>query len=125
MDQSLCKLTLIYPIPAEEQILDLMLSNDGIVKGFTTWHGEGHGEAFDATSANEKVRGRVDRGVLVTILARSTVSELLEMVRKAIESPRLAFWVEPVEQFGHLVSAKAKRTSRQQCSLSRRAAHSA
>lgn len=102
MDQSLCKLTLIYPIPAEEQILDLVLSNDGIVKGFTTWHAEGHGEAFDATSANEKVRGRVDRGVLVTILARSTVSKLLEKVSKAIKSPRLAFWVEPVERFGHL-----------------------
>ncbi len=102
MDQSLCKLTLIYPIPAEEQLLDVMLSNDGMIKGFTTWHAEGHGEAFDAASANEKVRGRVDRGILVTVLARSTVSELLDMMSEAINSRRLAFWIEPVERFGHL-----------------------
>jgi hypothetical protein len=101
MDEPICKLTLVYPLAAEDQILDIVLGNERIVKGFTTWRAEGHGEAFDAASTHERVRGRIDRGILVTVVARSALSDLLEIMR-ATAVPRLAFWVEPVDQFGHL-----------------------
>ena len=32
MDQPLCKLTLVYPLPIEEQILDLVLSESHTVE---------------------------------------------------------------------------------------------
>ena len=100
MDQSLCKLSIIYPLAAEEQILNLVLRQGQTIKGFTTWRAEGHGHGFDNTSAIERFRGRTDRAVLVSVPPRSAISALLERIRSAFRGSQLAFWVEPVEQFG-------------------------
>ena len=81
MDQPRCKLTLVYPLPIEEEIVNLVLSQNRLAEGFTTWRAEGHGHGFNGASANEKVRGRIDRGVLVSVLPRSALSALLEHVR--------------------------------------------
>ncbi len=102
MDQLFCKLTLVYPMAIEEEILNLVLSESHAVKGFTTWRAEGHGHEFDNASASERVRGRVDRGVLVSVLPRPATSALLNRMRATFRGSRLAFWVEPVEQFGDL-----------------------
>lgn len=102
MDQPLCKLTLVYPLPTEDQILDLVLSESHTVKGFTTWRAEGHGHEFDKASVSERVRGRIDRGVLVSVLPRYALFALLERVRVAFGGSQLAFWVEPVERYGDL-----------------------
>ena len=102
MDQPRCKLTLVYPLPIEEEIVNLVLSQNRMAEGFTTWRAEGHGHGFNGASANEKVRGRIDRGVLVSVLPRSALSALLEHVRAVFGGSQLAFWVEPVEQFGDL-----------------------
>jgi hypothetical protein len=110
MDQPRCKLTLIYPLPIEEEIVNLVLSENNIVQGFTTWRAEGHGQDFYGASPNEKVRGRNDRGVLVSVLPRSALSNLIESARAAFKGSHVAFWVEPVEQFGDFTSA-ANETS--------------
>ncbi len=102
MDQPRCKLTLIYPLTVEDEIINLVLSDSRMVQGFTTWRAEGHGHGFDGTSAKEKVRGRIDRGVLTSVLPRSGLSALLARVRARFAGSQLAFWVEPVERFGDL-----------------------
>jgi hypothetical protein len=101
LDEPHCKLTLVYPMPAADHLLELMLRAGPA--GYTTWHAEGHDQAFDTASANEKVRGRVARGVLVAILARSALPNFLKQVRADVGIPHVAYWVEPVEQFDHLM----------------------
>ena len=62
MDKSPCKLTLVYPLTAEDRIVELMLETTPPIGGFTTMRAEGHGHDFAEASVNERVRGRVRRG---------------------------------------------------------------
>jgi hypothetical protein len=103
VDQDLCKLTLIYPLTAEDQILDFFLESRPELQGFTSFHAEGHGIGFERTSAREQVRGRIERGMLIVVLARGRLKALLEELRERIAIPNLTFWVEPVEQFGQVI----------------------
>lgn len=107
MDQSACKLTLLYPPAAEDRIVELLLNADPPLSGFTTWRAEGHGHDFGNASVQERVRGRVARGVLVLILPRSRLSSLLEDIRSRVGIPDLIYWVEPIEAFGRLAPASA------------------
>ncbi len=77
MDQSVCKLTLVYPVSAEDQIVELLLDCDPPLSGFTTWVADGHGHDFANADTAELVRGRVKRGFLVTVLPRSRLPKLL------------------------------------------------
>lgn len=107
MDQSTCKLTLVYPPDAEDHIVDLLLNSDPPLTGFTTWRAEGHGHDFGKASVRERVRGRVARGLLVLILPRARVGQLLEEIRVRTAVLGLAFWIEPVETFGRLAHVEA------------------
>jgi hypothetical protein len=100
MTQELCKLTLVYPSTAEDQVVDLLLESQEL-RGFTTLRAEGHGAEFDKVSSREQVRGRIERGMLFVVLSRERLKNLLGVLRKRAAIPNLAFWVEPVEQFGH------------------------
>ncbi len=102
MDQSPCKLTLVYPPSAEDCIVELMLSCEPPLSGFTTWKAEGHGHDFANASVRERVRGRVMRGVLSVIVPRARLAALLEDIRTRAAIANLAYWVEPVEAFGRL-----------------------
>jgi len=102
MDQSACKLTLVYPPDSEDCIVELMLGAEPPLTGFTTWMAEGHGHDFSRASVRERVRGRVMRGVLVLILPRARLTSLLDDIRTKARIANLAYWVEPVEAFGRL-----------------------
>lgn len=79
-----------------------MLEVEEPLAGFTTWTGQGHGFGFDDASANEHVRGYVERKILVSILKRSTVASVLEKIANTPAISELTYWVEPVENFGRL-----------------------
>ncbi len=81
MDQSACKLTLVYPPDSEDCLVELMLAAEPPLTGFTTWKAEGHGHDFNRASVRERVRGRVMRGVLVLILPRARLTSLLDDIR--------------------------------------------
>lgn len=102
MDQSPCKLTLVYAPGAEDSIVELMLNAEPALTGFTTWIAEGHGHDFKKASVRERVRGRVRRGVLTVILPRARFAWLLDEIRTNVAVPDLTYWVEPVEAFGRL-----------------------
>ena len=108
MDQSACKLTLVFPPAAEDHIVGLLLNADPPLSGFTTWRAEGHD--FGKASVRERVRGRVARGVLVLILPRSRLSSVLEDIRLKGGIPNLAYWTEPIEAFGRLAQIDAAET---------------
>ena len=102
MEQELCKLTLVYPPDVEELIIELLLTADPPLKGFTTWAADGHGLDFGQASAAERVRGRVRRRVMLLVLPRSRLPALLETIRQRAGAPHMAYWVERVESFGRL-----------------------
>lgn len=104
MGQSLCKLTLVYPASAEDQIIETLLESELPLSGFTTFAAEGHGLDFESASSKERVRGRVRRGVLVIVLPRERLGSVLAEVASAVPVPHLMHWVEPVESCGRLIA---------------------
>lgn len=104
MDQSLCKLTLVFPPGGSDRIVELMLTAEPPVRGFTTWSAEGHGHGFAKASVSERVRGRVNRTVLVAVLPRTQIAAVLEEIRTRAAIPHMTYWIEPVEGFGRLTT---------------------
>jgi hypothetical protein len=102
MEEQICRLTLVYPRSLEETIIELLLTADPPLGGFTTWAADGHGLDFSDATVAERVKGRVSRSVMVLVMPRSRLPALLEDVRTKAGVPHLAYWVEPVEEFGRL-----------------------
>lgn len=102
MDQSTCKLTLVYPLAAEDRIIELMLETMPPIGGFTTMRAEGHGHDFGQTSISERVRGRVCRGVFIAVMRHDRASQLLAELEAKAPLPHLAYWLEPVLSFGRM-----------------------
>lgn len=102
MDESVCKLTLVYPPASEAHIIELMLNAEPPLTGFTTFEAEGHGHSFAGASMRERVRGRIARGILLVVLPRARVPALLEEIRLKAAIVDLVYWVEPIVEFGRL-----------------------
>jgi len=102
MDQSICKLTLIYPVNAEDQIVELLLEFDPPLQGFSSWVVDGHGHGFARAQTAELVRGRVKRGMLVAVIQRSRLSNLLDLICNKAKIHGLVHWVEPIDSYGRL-----------------------
>ncbi len=102
MDKSPCKLTLVYPLTAEDRIVELMLETTPPIGGFTTMRAEGHGHDFAEASVNERVRGRVRRGVLIAVMIKSRADQLLAELEAKVPLRYLAYWLEPVISFGRM-----------------------
>ena len=79
-----------------------MLGLDPPVAGFTTFAAEGHGMSFDTATIGERVRGRVKRSVIVAVLPRGEADKLVEIVRREMAVPHMAYWIEPVLACGRM-----------------------
>lgn len=108
MDQSPCKLTLVYPLAAENRIVELMLGTTPPVGGFTTMHAEGHGHDFGNASLAERVRGRVGRGLLTCVIAKVRADQLLSELEVKAPLHHLVYWLEPVLAFGRMAPASTE-----------------
>lgn len=106
MDRSLCKLTIVYPTGISDSLVELMLEMDPPIRGFTTFAAEGHGFDFSKATIKERVRGRVERGVLMAVMPRDNASRLLERIRSKLPVPHMAYWIEPVLECGRLIEDK-------------------
>lgn len=91
-----------------------MLALDPPIGGFTTWSAEGHGHGFEKASFRERVRGRVDRTMLIAVVPRFQVAHILQAIATRAAIPHVAYWIEPVEAFGRLASADEEGTSVEQ-----------
>jgi hypothetical protein len=107
MDQSICKLTLVYPASIADDLIELIMTSKPTIGGFTTFKAEGHGFDFARASVSERVRGRVERGVLMAVMPRGQASLLLETVRNALPVPHMVHWLEPVLEVGRLADGRA------------------
>ena len=102
MNQDLCKLTLVYPAPAEDKIVDFFLDARRALEGCTSLRAEGHCMDFGQSSVRERVRGRIERNMLIVVLRRAQLKGLLDDLRAQAAVPDLVYWVEPVEDYGRL-----------------------
>jgi len=103
MEQSLIKLTLVYPPAAESSLVEFMLERDPPLSGFTTMKGEGHGLGFERASAGERVRGRINRRLFILILDQSRLESLLQELKAELPIQGLMYWTEPVTSAGRLL----------------------
>ena len=97
-----CKLTVAFPPDLEDDIVETLLDLPEDVGGFTVVSAEGHGQGFARASVRERVRGRVARRLLYLILEEPRLPRVLERLRGTVRSPAVAYWVEPVAEFGRL-----------------------
>lgn len=79
-----------------------MLAIEPPIGGFTTWAAEGHGHGFAKASFRERVRGRVERTMLVAVVPRFQAAQILETIATRAAIPHMAYWIEPIEAFGRL-----------------------
>lgn len=82
-----------------------MLAIEPPIGGFTTWTAEGHGHGFAKASFRERIRGRVDRTMLVAVVPRFQAAQILEAIATGAAIPHMAYWIEPIEGFGRLAPA--------------------
>ena len=106
MDQPACKLTLVFSVGVEDRIVELLLESDPPITGFTTVSGEGHGHDFGKAETSERVRGRINRRMLVAVMRLQRAEALLEEIRQRVPVRHLAYWIEPVLSFGILTPKK-------------------
>jgi hypothetical protein len=102
MSLALKRLTLLVPLNLEDALLAVVLDMQPAVSGFTTTHVSGHGERFDGTSVQERVRGSVDRAMMWLVLPAADAERVLAQLQERISNPDIVWWVEPVDAMGRL-----------------------
>lgn len=94
------KLTLHCPAALGEQVTDFLLEQRVPDGSFISFPARGHGRDFTAASPGEQVRGHVETMVIVALLPDARLEPLLDMLRARFPSPRIAYWIEPVDASG-------------------------
>lgn len=103
MAAPLCKLTLAVPRKATQSVLDVLEHRDPPLTGLTIIEGEGRSSGLTPSSGAEKVRGAVAVTLLIVIVPEALVEGVLTLIKEECPAPHLAFWTEPVSDYGVLV----------------------
>jgi len=111
LENPLCKITLLVPASGTDRIVELMLASEPLLSGFTMWSADGHGESFKSAAIAEQVRGRVERTVFMAVMERLRAKALIEEIGKKAPIPHMAYWIEPVLEFGRTTATDEERES--------------
>lgn len=99
---ALCRLNFVLPAALEDAVAAALIEHEPPLPGFMLLHAEGHSGDFAHASAEERVRGRVDRRVVWMVLPRDEAAALIDFLRSRVRSSEVVWWMEPVESFGRL-----------------------
>lgn len=101
MDAPLRKLTIVCPRKVVATLADAL---DAMTPppGYTLVEAEGRGPSVHMHSAGERVRGAMHATMFILILPKDDIAKVTEAVRKDCPRPQIAYWVEPVEDYGRL-----------------------
>lgn len=102
MDAALHKLTIACPASIEAALVDCLDNHRPELPGYTLARGDGRGSLSQLASAGERVRGAMKMILVLIILPEADVPPVLEAVRRACPRPNIAYWIEPVLDFGRL-----------------------
>lgn len=95
-------LHLAIPRTLEEEIADFLLLHPALASGFTMIDAQGMGQGVSLLSAMEKVQGRCKRKLILVAGTRAQLLHLLELLKKELPSPDVAYWITPLLAFGRL-----------------------
>jgi len=97
-----CLLTLAAPESLEEEMLDLLLSHDDLVTGFSVYAAEGLGKGAHLHSTLEKVRGRSRRRMITLLMQQEHVATLIDRIKVQVASPEVMWWTTALTGCGRL-----------------------
>lgn len=97
-----CLLTLTLPCTLEEEVLDTLIANPDLARGFTVMQAQGMGVNIELASAMEQVQGRAKRVLVQVAMEQSQVETLIRTLQETLQSPQVAYWVVPLLTFGRL-----------------------
>ena len=102
MGPSLCKLSLVCPREIRTALADILDGLPDAVPGYTMLDAEGRGADMRLATAGERVRGAMQAVQFVMILPREAASGVLDAIAERCPRRQIAYWIEPVEDFGRL-----------------------
>lgn len=103
MDTSLCKLTITCPRTDTKRITDALDGAQPAIPRYVVVEAVEQGHDTALPSAAERVSGARKISLLTIVLPKGRVEPLIELVRNASSREGVAYWVEPVADFGRLV----------------------
>lgn len=98
-----CLLRLNIPPDLEEDVVDLLLTTDGI-PGFQSYPIRGHGQVGAMTIA-EQVEGRRNRVQFEVVLDDERLESVLQKLKEALPVPDIIYWVLPISASGRLLES--------------------
>jgi hypothetical protein len=103
MGAPLRKLTIVCPREIEATMADTLNAIEPALPGYTMIEASGRGPKMEPATAGERVRGALRTSVFIAILPPEQIESVMETVRTTCPRPQIAYWVEPVEDFGRLL----------------------
>lgn len=98
----LCKLTLVCPREIKSVIADALDDIEPALPGYTVVDAAGHGPDAALATAGERVQGAMRAAMFILILPKAQVDGVLSGLAERCQRRQLAFWTEPVEDYGRL-----------------------
>ncbi|MEW6678578.1 MAG: DUF3240 family protein [Pseudomonadota bacterium] len=99
---TLVKLSLAAPLYLEEELVEQFLERPEWASGFTLFKAEGYSRHHEALSVQELVRGRTQRMLVQIVLEADNAQALLAHLKNRFPKRDVAWWLEPVIDFGRL-----------------------
>ncbi len=97
------KLTIVCPREVEAVLADALDAMEPALPGYTVIEASGRGRAMEKAGAEERVRGALRITMFIIVLPQSRIGVVTETIRIACPRPQIAYWVEPIEDFGRLI----------------------
>lgn len=99
---TLVKLSLAAPLHLEEALVEQFLERPEWASGFTLFKAEGYSRHHETLSTQELVRGRAQRLLVQIVLDADNAQALLALLKQRFPRRDVAWWLEPVIEFGRL-----------------------
>lgn len=96
-------LSLTMPPSMIQDIEDLLLSHPEIVRGFTTSHANGHGNAVPLVEPAELVRGHAPRVQVRLVGPLADMQAILALIREHYPHANIFYWIVPVLEMGRIL----------------------
>ncbi|MDR2196085.1 MAG: DUF3240 family protein [Gallionellaceae bacterium] len=95
-------LHLVFPAGLEEDVSAALIEHEPPLPGFTLLQAEGHSQDFANAPADEQVRGRVARRVILMTLPDETIPHVIAALRARVHSTHVVWWTTRIEDSGRL-----------------------
>jgi hypothetical protein len=99
---ALVKLSLAAPMHLEDELVEQFLEFPEWASGFTLFKAEGYSRHHERLSMLELVRGRTQRILVQIVLEADNAQALLAHLKTRFPKRDMAWWLEPVIDFGRL-----------------------